>query len=182
MGFPALCFPFTPPPPLGTAPNKGDSDKGDSEGPLSVVATPRGTPLTEGVSISWPGARLRTQELRGPVKGDSGILREAPGPGPANPAPTPPRHPPRGLGACVPEPEGAGGHGDGGTSAPERPQPSAAFSVGRHFTSGQAACRHPQPDSGPLILFGSVPPCVSDPHQLLCPETSFHSLSLQLCP
>ena len=37
-------------------------------------------------------------------------------------------------------------------------------------------------DSGPLILFGSVPPCLSDPHQLLCPQTSFHSHSLQLCP
>ena len=66
------------------------------------------------------------------------------GPGPANPAPTQPQNPPRGLGAHVPEFEGTGGHGDGGTSAPERLRPSAAFSVGRHFTSGRAACCHPQ--------------------------------------
>ena len=104
------------------------------------------------------------------------------GPGPANPAPIRPRHLPRGLGAHVPEFEGTGGHGDGGTSAPERPQPSAAFSVGTPFTPGWAASVTHKADSRPLILLGSVPPCLSNPHQLLHPGTSFHSHSLQLCP
>ena len=77
MGF-ALSASPSPLPLLWSQPlDKGDSDKGDSEGPLSVVATPPGTPLREGVSVSRPGLRLRTQELRGHVKGDSGILREA---------------------------------------------------------------------------------------------------------